>query len=99
MKILVLRVIKSHIIEIALYGVIFTRCLCQKPSLARTSLVRVFIQTIREYNPVRRTFYDVNQITTIFAYRGGDDLWRVINLHGGCELRLLAFFRILTIDR
>ena len=28
--------------ESALYGVIFTRCLCQKPSLARTSLVRVF---------------------------------------------------------
>ena len=29
-------------IEIALYGVICTRCLCQKPSLARTSLVRGF---------------------------------------------------------
>ena len=46
----------------ALYGVIFTRCLCEKPSLARTSLVRVFTQTTREYNPVRRTFYDVNYI-------------------------------------
>ena len=38
----------------------FTRCLCQKPSLARTSLVRVFAQTTREYNAVCRTFYVVN---------------------------------------
>ena len=30
MKILVLSVITGHVIEIALYGVIFTRCLCQK---------------------------------------------------------------------
>ena len=61
MKILVLRVINIvYGIEIALYGVIFTRCLCQKPSLARTSLVRVLTQTTREYNPVRRTFYAVN---------------------------------------
>ena len=43
MKILVLRVINIvYVIESALYGVICTRCLCQKPSLARTSLVRVF---------------------------------------------------------
>ena len=63
MKILVLRVINIvYVIEIALYGVIFTSCLCEKPSLARTSLVRVFTQTTREYNPVRRTFYDVNYI-------------------------------------
>ena len=39
---------------------LFSICLCQKPLLARTSLVRVFTQTTREYNPVRRTFYDVN---------------------------------------
>ena len=32
---------------------VFTRCLCQKPSLARTSLVRVLTRTTREYNPVR----------------------------------------------
>ena len=63
MKILVLRVINIvYVIEIALYGVIFTRCLCEKPSFARASLVRVFTQTTREYNPVRRTFYDVNYI-------------------------------------
>ena len=31
-----------YVIESAAYGVLFTRCLCQKPSLARTSLVRVF---------------------------------------------------------
>ena len=37
--------------------------LCQKPSLARTSLVRVLTQTTREYNPIRRTFYDVNYIS------------------------------------
>ena len=59
MKILVLRVINSprHVIEVALYGVVFTSCLCQKPSLAlaRTSLARVFTQTTRGYNPVRRT--------------------------------------------
>ena len=40
MKILVLCVTNG--IESALYGVLFTRCLCQKNSLARTSLVRVF---------------------------------------------------------
>ena len=51
-----------YVIESAAYGVIFTSCLCEKPSLARTSLVRVFTQTTREYNPVRRTFYDVNYI-------------------------------------
>ena len=45
---------------------IFTRCLCQKPSLARTSLVRVFTKTTREYNPVRRTFYDVNYIYCLY---------------------------------
>ena len=37
-----------YVIESALYGVLFTRCLCQKPSLARTSLVRVLTQTTRE---------------------------------------------------
>ena len=31
-----------YVIESAAYGVLFTSCLCQKPSLARTSLVRVF---------------------------------------------------------
>ena len=55
--------------EIALYGVIFTRCLCQEPSLARTSLVRVFTQTTREYNPVRRTFHAVNYTSgTVYLY-------------------------------
>ena len=34
----------------------------QKPSLDRTSLVRVFTQTTREYNLVCRTFYDVDYI-------------------------------------
>ena len=34
-----------------------------KPSLARTSLVRVLTQTTREYNPVRRTFYAVNHMS------------------------------------
>ena len=62
MKIIVLRVINAHVKEITLYGVIFTRCLCQKPSLGRTSLVRDFTRTTREYNPVRRTFYDLNYI-------------------------------------
>ena len=60
MKILVLRVINSSRQEIALYGVIFTRCLWEKPSLTRTSLVWVFTQTTREYNLVCCTFYDVN---------------------------------------
>ena len=41
-------------------GYIHSLFLCQKPSLARTSLVRVFTQTTREYNPVQSTFYDVN---------------------------------------
>ena len=45
-----------------MYGVIFTTCLCQKPSLARISLVQVLTQTAREYNPVQSTFYDVNYI-------------------------------------
>ena len=31
-----------YVIESAAYGVLFTSCLCQKPSLASTSLVRVF---------------------------------------------------------
>ena len=62
MKILVLRVINSSSHRNCLYGVVFTCCLCQKPSLAPTSLVRVFTQTTREYDPVRRTFYDVNYI-------------------------------------
>ena len=43
MKILLFCVINSsRHIESTLYGVLFTRCLCQKPSLARTSLGRVF---------------------------------------------------------
>ena len=46
----------------ALYGVMFTSCLFQKPSLGLTSLVRVLTQTNREYNLVRYTFYDVNYI-------------------------------------
>ena len=45
-----------------LYAVLFTTCLCQKPSLARILLVRVLTQTAREYNPVQSTFYDVNYI-------------------------------------
>ena len=49
-----------YVIESAAYGVIFTRCLCQKPSLARTSLVRPFTQTTREHNPVQSNFYDVS---------------------------------------
>ena len=31
-----------YVIDSAAYWVLFTSCLCQKPSLARTSLVRVF---------------------------------------------------------
>ena len=62
MKILVLRVINSSRHRNCFVRVKFIRCLCQKPSLARTSLVRIFTQTTREYNPVRRTFYDVNYI-------------------------------------
>ena len=40
-EILMLHVMKliAHVIEIALYGVIFTRCLCQKSPLARTLLI------------------------------------------------------------
>ena len=60
MKILVLRVTNRSrhrkCFVRGLYSVTFTR-LCQKPSL-----VQVFTQTAREYNPVRRTFYDVNYI-------------------------------------
>lgn len=46
----------------ALYGVMVTSCLFQKPSLGLTTLVRVLTQTNREYNLVRYTFYDVNNI-------------------------------------
>ena len=59
MKILVLRVINSsrhrNCFVIAIVD-------CVKSSLARTSLVGVFTQTTREYNPVRRAFYYVNYI-------------------------------------
>ena len=36
---------------------VLTRCLSQKPSLARTSLVRVLTQTTREYNPYAAVNY------------------------------------------
>ena len=36
------------------------------PSLARTSLFRALTQTTSEYNPVRRTFYDVNYIYKLY---------------------------------
>ena len=65
MKILVLRVINSSRNRNCFVRVIFTRCLRQKLSLARTSLVRALTQTTREYNPVRRTFYDVNYISAM----------------------------------
>ena len=63
MKILVLRVINSsRHRNCFVQGYIHSLFVSQKPSLARTSLVQVFTQTTREYNPVRRTFYDVNDI-------------------------------------
>ena len=58
MKILVLLVINS-----SRYRNCFVRGYIHSfvsKALTRTSLVRVFTQTTREYNPVRRTFYDVN---------------------------------------
>ena len=64
-KILVICVVNSsrdRLRKSPLYGVIFKTCLCQKPSLARISLVWVLTQTAREYNPVQSTFYDVNYI-------------------------------------
>ena len=71
MKILVLRVINS-----SRHRNCFVRgsihSLCQKPSLVRTSLVRVFTQTTREYNPVnpvRRTFYEVNYICIYIVFK------------------------------
>ena len=57
-KILVICAINSFVIENAFYGVIFTSCLFQKPSL-----VRVLTQTT--LNPVRHTFYDVNHISLL----------------------------------
>ena len=64
MKILVLCVMKSSRHRKCLFGAVFTSCLCQKPSLARTSLVRVFtpLTVTPEHKPVRHTFYDVNYI-------------------------------------
>ena len=65
-----------------MHGVIFTTCLCQKPSLARILLVRVLTQTAREYNPVQSTFYDVNYIfdkkTTVTEDESGSGgkFWR-----------------------
>ena len=50
-----------------LYGVVFTSCLCQKYLLARSSLSPIgFLHKLatREYDPVRRTFCDVNYIYT-----------------------------------
>ena len=50
-----------------LYGVVFTSCLCQKYLLARSSLSPIgFLHKLatREYDPVRRTFSDVNYIYT-----------------------------------
>ena len=38
-----------------------------KPSLVRISLVRVLTQTNRQYNLVRRNFYDVNYVYTYIA--------------------------------
>ena len=65
-----------------LYAVLFTTCLCQKPSLARILLVRVLTQTAREYNSVESTFYDVNYIfdkkTTVTEDESGSEgkFWR-----------------------
>ena len=70
-KILVICVINSSVIESALYGVIFTRCLCQKTSLAHTSLSHSGFDTnnwTREYNNVRRTFYDVNYMYSFAGF-------------------------------
>ena len=58
MKILVLPMINSLCHRKCCVRVTFTRCLSQKPSIARTSLIRVFRQTNREYP----SFYDVNYI-------------------------------------
>ena len=59
MKILVLRVINS-----SRHRNCFVRgyihSLFVSKALARTSLIRALTQTTREYNPVLRTFYDVN---------------------------------------
>ena len=56
MKILVLRVINSLPLKLLCTG-LYSRVVCVK---SPHSLVRAFTQTTSEYNPVRRTFYDVN---------------------------------------
>ena len=66
MKILVLRVINSAGHRNCFVRGYIHELFVSKASLARTSLVRVFTQTTREYNPVRRAFYDVNYIFCLF---------------------------------
>ena len=62
-KILVLRVIKTaHVIEFAFVRG-YIHSLFVSKALTRSYLARSgFTQTTREYNPARRTFYDVNYI-------------------------------------
>ena len=66
MKILELRVINSSrhrncSVRGYIHSLFVSKALTRS-YLARTSLVRALTQTTREYNPVRRTFYDVNYI-------------------------------------
>ena len=60
MKILVIRVINS-----SRHRKCFVRGYIHELFVSKSphSLVRVLTQTTREYNPVRRTFYDVNYIS------------------------------------
>ena len=60
MKIIVLRAIDSSRHSNCFVRGYIPSLFVSKPPLARTSLFRVFTETTREYNPVRRTFYDVN---------------------------------------
>ena len=74
--------LRADVIESALYGVVVTRCLCQKNSwsLARTSLVWCFWRkqpvNITPYTALYIAFYDVNYIYYIMAcFWGGRARW------------------------